>query len=395
MELQLEKTREEAGNEAVRSAITGVLHHMRSGRGRHRRGGRQLIVLLELARSQAAGAEEWYVVRLLQDSLDYAEERILQADFTDRYRLFQDGKRSPLYRDYVAGSTWIANEYSADATQEYLNEHPEATVHEVIMHFRSLSRDALFIDAPEDRPGRYRLLRGRAEMAEWMGRILMERLDVEDPVKAAKQIVMSPEAWAVLASDTNGQTLLKAAEMQRRSAGLAILREVAENPAASENDLQQALKNQYWIFGGRFIGEAAYRRLVPGDEINIPLIRGDGSLHVVELKRASNLHTPLVKRHRNAWVATAQVHDAVGQAVNYLVGLDENRHRIRREFGIEVRRASAAVLIGHPATQPEIPEEAINEALRTLNTHLSRVEVMTYKDLIDSAQRSLDGPSGL
>lgn len=85
-----------------------------------------------------------------------------------------------------------------------------------------------------------------------------------------------------------------------------------------------------------------------GDEVDIPLIRGDGALHVVELKRAASLRGPLVKEHRGAWVPTALVHDAVGQAVNYLVGLDENRQRLREELGIETRRASAMVLIGHP-----------------------------------------------
>lgn len=59
--------------------------------------------------------------------------------------------------------------------------------------------------------------------------------------------------------------------------------------------------------------------------------------------------------------------------------------------GIETRRASAIVLIGHPAAQPDVPEEAIYETIRTLNTHLARVEVLTYKELIDNAERSLGG----
>ncbi len=99
----------------------------------------------------------------------------------------------------------------------------------------------------------------------------------------------------------------------------------------------------------------------------------------------------LVKRYRNAWVPTAEVHDAVGQAINYLVALDEERHEIRSKFGIETRRASATVLIGHPGSQPDVPEEEIYDALRTMNSHTSRVEVLTYKDLIDSAERTLKG----
>ncbi|MEU2912459.1 Shedu anti-phage system protein SduA domain-containing protein [Streptomyces massasporeus] len=133
---------------------------------------------------------------------------------------------------------------------------------------------------------------------------------------------------------------------------------------------------------------------MPGDEVDILLIRGDGAPHIVELKRSMTLKGPLVKRHRDAWVPAAQVHEAVGQAVNYLTGLDENRERIRADFGIETRRASALVLVGHPALHPEVPEDEVNEALRTFNARLTRVEVLTYKELVDNAERSLasDGP---
>ena len=77
-----------------------------------------------------------------------------------------------------------------------------------------------------------------------------------------------------------------------------------------------------------------------------------------------SLAAPLVVRHGGSVVPAADVHRAVMQAVTYLVGLDENRHQIRAEFGIEARRASATVLIGHPALHPELSEDQINEALR-------------------------------
>ena len=362
---------------------------MRSGSGRRRRGGKVLVQILEDARQRAANASEWQVVRLVQDSLDYTEGRILQPDFTERYRLFQDGVRNERSKKFVGSILSINYEYIVDAGREYLSKHPDATVADLMAHFGALGEDARFLDAPDDRPGRYRLLRGRAEMAVWLERVLQERVDIEDAAEAAHRIVTSPEAIALLAADTQGQLVLRAAEWHRRSTGLASLREVVEDRNATEHDLQVALEGQHWIFGGGFVGEAARRRLVPGDEADIPLIRGDGALHVVELKRAMSLVGNLVKKHRGSWVPTAEVHNAVGQAVNYLVGLDENRLRIQEEFGIETRRASALVLIGHPAAQPSVPEALVNETLRTLNTHISRVEVLTYKELIENAERSL------
>ncbi|MFF7258827.1 Shedu anti-phage system protein SduA domain-containing protein [Streptomyces sp. NPDC008159] len=277
--------------------------------------------------------------------------------------------------------------------RDYLEKHPGASVAEFLDHFHAQGEDALFMEAPEDRPGRWVIPRGRAETALWLERILRDgRVDIEDPALAARDIAASPEALALLAADHKGRLVIQAAELRRRAAGLDELRTVVEDPNASERELQRALEGQHWIFGGRFVGEAAHRRLVPGDEVDIPLIRGDGALHIVELKRAMGLKHPLVVRHRDAWVPGAEVHKAVGQAVNYLVGLEEDRLRIREEFGIETRRAGALVLVGHPALHPEVPEEEITEALRTFNAHMSRVEVLTYKELLDNARRSLGGP---
>ncbi|MET7358248.1 Shedu anti-phage system protein SduA domain-containing protein [Streptomyces sp. NPDC005562] len=393
LEWQLRAVSESATDKGVLAAIATVVTHMHGGRSRKRRGGKELVRLLGLARETAATAGEWEAVRQLHDSIAYAEGRMLRQDFEERYRLFQDGARNEHHRDFLGRTMWATHHWMVSAAQEHLKNRPDATAAELVEHFRAQGEDARFLEAPEGRPGRYVIPRGMAETALWLERVLRDdRIDVEDPTEAARKIVTSPEALALLASDDEGQLLLRAAELRRRAADLEALRAVVEDPGASEHDLQRALQGQPWIFGGRYVDEAAQRRLVPGDEVDIPLIRGDGALHIVELKRAMSLEGPLVKRYRNAWVPTARVHDAVGQAVNYLTGLDEYRGSIREEFGIEVRRASALVLIGHPALQPGVPEQEVNDALRTFNSHTVRVEVLTYKELIDNAHRSLVGP---
>lgn len=378
----------------VCAAVTAVLQHMHSGRSRQRRGGRELVRLLEGARGVAAAVGEWQVVRLVQDAIEYAEGRILRPDFEDRYRLFGDGQRRESHTGFLGGTMKAMHQWLVDSGREFLADRPDAGIGEFLEHFRAQGEDAMFLQAPEDRPGRYVIPRGQAETMLWLERIIRgRRVDIEDAAAQARRIAASPEALALLAADDQGLLVLQAAELRRRAARLKELRTVVEDDTATEADLQRALEGQYWIFGGRFVGEAAQRRLVPGDELDIPLIRGDGALHVVELKRAMSLTSPLVKRHRNALVPAAQVNEAVGQAINYLTGLDENRECIRTELGIETRRASALVLVGHPALHPDVPEEEINEALRTFNSHIARVEVLTYKELLDNAERSLAGGS--
>ncbi|WP_199739453.1 Shedu anti-phage system protein SduA domain-containing protein [Streptomyces klenkii] len=397
LEKALGKARAATSKADAQEAIDAVQAYMDSGTTRKYRGGQQLLTLLADARRRSAEVDEWETVRILQDCLYYAQGQLLKPDFEEKYRLFQKGPRNRLDRDWLTTTIRSSNTFWAEIAREFLNGRPEATARELLAHVESVGLDVPFLEAPADRPTQYRIPKGRAERALWIQRVLRDRVYLEDDTErlgedageAARRIASSPEALAVLAADRDGQTLLWAAEWQRRSAALARLRKVAEDPTASEHDLQRALRGQYWIFGGRFIGEAEHRRLVPGNEVDIPLIRGDGALHVVELKQASRLKNGLVKRHRNGWVPSHEVNDAVGQVVHYLIGLDEHRERIREEFGYETRRATGVVLIGHPHAHPEIPEEVLNETLRVHNTHRNRVEVLTYKELVDNAERSL------
>ncbi|WP_416484784.1 hypothetical protein [Streptomyces sp. CL12] len=119
-------------------------------------------------------------------------------------------------------------------------------------------------------------------------------------------------------------------------------------------DLLRALRGNRWIFGGRYVGAAARRRRAPA----------------------------------------AAGREAVGQAVGHLAGLDENRARIGAESGIETRRAGALVLPGHPALHADVAEEEAAETLRTFGAHVTRVEVLTYKELLDNAERSLAAGGG-
>ncbi|MFE7113842.1 Shedu anti-phage system protein SduA domain-containing protein [Streptomyces sp. NPDC057654] len=389
LELHLGKIFSAATAETVKSAVTVALCHVQSGTGGRRRGGKRLAELLKQARFLAAKEEEWEIVRSVQDAIHYTEGRLLRPDYEEKYRLqyLDRGPRDELGLGSIARTVAITNEFWCQEAEKYLSEHPEAVLAEVLEHVRKLGQDAEFMQAPVEDPARYHISRGIAERALWTERVLRNRVEVTDPKEAIRRIMSSPEALSVLAGDEDGRTVLQAAELQRRDAHLRELRRVAEDATASEHALQRVLKGMYWVFGGRFIGEAQQRRLVPGDEVDIPLIRGDGSLHIVELKQAAAVK--LVKGHRGSWVPRREVNDALGQAINYLVGLDENRERIYAEFGLDTRRASALVLIGHPLSQPEVDEKEINDALRIYTSHLNRIEILTYKELIDNAERTL------
>ncbi|CAO5240585.1 Shedu anti-phage system protein SduA domain-containing protein [Frankia sp. AgKG'84/4] len=157
--------------------------------------------------------------------------------------------------------------------------------------------------------------------------------------------------------------------------------------ATSEADVQRAMEDAYWVFGGEFIGRAARRRLTALHEIDSPLLRPDGVLHLVELKRPS---APVLRfGSPQSAVVSAEVNEAVGQVMQCLNALDEQRDAIRSEFSVDTRRASATVIIGNALFQPRHQEQTHREALRVYNSYLSRIDVRTYDDVIDSAERSL------
>lgn len=116
-----------------------------------------------------------------------------------------------------------------------LREHPGASAAEALEHLRARREDTAFLRAPEDRPGRYVIPRGTAEISVWLERLLRSgRIEVEDPAREARRIAASPEALALLAADTDGRLLLRAVELRRRTESLKALRAVAEDPTATE-----------------------------------------------------------------------------------------------------------------------------------------------------------------
>ncbi|GLW91507.1 hypothetical protein [Actinokineospora globicatena] len=48
------------------------------------------------------------------------------------------------------------------------------------------------------------------------------------------------------------------------------------------------------------------------------------------------------------------------------------------------------MVVGHPDFQPDLTATEVHETLRVINSHLSRVEIITYQQLLDRAGRVLD-----
>jgi hypothetical protein len=227
-------------------------------------------------------------------------------------------------------------------------------------------------------------------------RLLENNPDAELHVLGELSARTSPALLAqVLQQTAAGQGGAELAVIERRRAMLDRLELLLSDPATTERDLHPILKREWWIFGGRFV--ASLRTdLITLDTHDLALLEADGSLHIIELK-GPNIPA-LVRKPREHWTVGSQVHWAAMQAANYIRGVDEEGGSIttliRNELNLDVdlRRVFATVVIGHPdyvTPDPTRGPRAIDQALRTYNAHISRVEVMTYEFLLSTARRSL------
>jgi hypothetical protein len=175
---------------------------------------------------------------------------------------------------------------------------------------------------------------------------------------------------------------------ERKRVEIGHLETAVWEPGTGELVFQEILERNPWMFGGQYVATGE-RTMVLGDQFDVPLVTADGSLHLVELKRADA--GPIIRKDHGNWIVGGPVHEAVSQTQNYLRGLDEDRHKIKSEFGIDPRRLHATVVIGHiDHAKSTIPIDAIYETLRTYNSHMTRIAVMTYDQLVTSARNSLE-----
>ncbi|MEU7001779.1 Shedu anti-phage system protein SduA domain-containing protein [Nonomuraea sp. NPDC046570] len=368
-----------AESEQVKSAVQDVLDHI----GYPYRGGKTMLDLIRFAIRQAEIGGDPGSASRLDDALGYATGRVLSPDLEDRYQLL-DGESS---RTLGALELAMSNTHLAISVlfEAFLEEHPEAGVVEAREYFRRLAKAS--IQVVEDREaGTYRVHRLEVDGQIWLAEALLRRTMYEPLTRPAPSVSELPPGSLAILSRADAESVLAGMQLCLRRRKLAEIRRVVEHPYSSERQIQGALTGAWWLFGGEYVGQSLRRRLTRGLELDIPLLRPDGVLHVVELKRAA---VKAIEGHRTSTIPSADVHKGVAQAQNYLKLLDENRDMVL-EHGVDTRRATAVLVIGHPDLQTRFSEAQINETLRVYNSHLSRIEVITYKQLLDAAERALD-----
>ncbi|QKW32990.1 DUF4263 domain-containing protein [Actinomadura sp. NAK00032] len=373
----VEAARELTENAAVRNRIEAVLRIMGSLGGTYGKG-KPLVNALEDVAQEAILHEDLVLAQRFQRFAAYARGEL----FLEILENYYDEEARQRSEEGLRRMAALGAERAVAALDVLCRDKRDATAVDARDLFRGIARSAdhLGIGAGE---GGIRLSSRQTRRLQQYGHMELVLRGLPGPTSAEAAQLMSD----VLA-DVDTGLLAQLLELRARQAGLAALRAAVDDPDSSENTLHACLKNQEWIFGGAYVTELARRQYTSDTILDIPLLRGDGSLHVVELKRA-NIKDLVIRRSGHLMLG-APPHHAVSQAQNYLRSMDENRQAILAHHGVDARRASATVVIGHPRyVIRNITSQEVAETLRTYNTHTARIEVITYETLLESATRML------
>ena len=194
-------------------------------------------------------------------------------------------------------------------------------------------------------------------------------------------------------------------EQRRQRLGIEKLRRAVLDPSSRVEDLFEILRDEWWAFGGRYVTTESEIGIPGLGVLDLPIRRYDNVLHIVKFCPA-NLPRLIVADGENVQVG-AEILEAVAQAMVLLRELDRRSSQISDVFRIDCHRAFITIIGGHPVhLEPAVQErmrkmsaeqsrgrgtspELLAEAIRTCNSHLSRIDVITYEDLLQNAEVAL------
>ena len=252
-----------------------------------------------------------------------------------------------------------------------------------------IERLRLFLSTQLERPGDYILIPKDSPALPFLRSLEQGGFGPTHLARLLQGMATREDFPKIMEMIQNPELVLAAAELQSHSRVLKNFRAAVLAKGQKEEAYQRILWDNWWILGGRYLQRLDRRQFTALDQLDMALLRLDGVMQIIELKKAE---VPgLARRHRNHIIVGGDVNEAVNQAANYLRAFDEQRDRILSDFNVDCRRAHATVIIGHPAhnAQDDLSVKEVREAIRTYDSHLARIEVMTYEDLIRGAELSV------
>ena len=151
-----------------------------------------------------------------------------------------------------------------------------------------------------------------------------------------------------------------------------------------EKDIQLWLYEHPWVFGPNYVEGSKEEINSKGDRIDFLLQRYDTYYDVIELKLPScplfvgekeDVPEQDISRKYNM---SADLKNAISQVIGYLETYEIDKANIKWKKGITIHKPKGIIVIGRT-------EEETRRALKSLNSYLHDIEILTYDDIVEIA----------
>lgn len=162
------------------------------------------------------------------------------------------------------------------------------------------------------------------------------------------------------------------------------LTDLVEDAASSENDIQKHLEENPWMFGSEYSELLDRRAWTRDDRLDFMLRRTvDNFLEVVEIKTPFKEPLLLHDKSHDSYYPSAKLSTVLGQVMRYIEEIERDRDSIRSKDRCDTLKIRARIIIGRDGSEEQ------QMALRNLNSHLHRIEVITFDQLLRISGRVL------
>jgi len=235
----------------------------------------------------------------------------------------------------------------------------------------------------------YILTSDDSDLVEVLSQIIerVEEIDNERPRKVLDEMI---EGIAALGDSLDGMDLsqevldtdaLRAESMiqQAKISNAVSQLESKIEDFESEDDFQNLFEKHTWFFSNQYI-EGVDRELLHGAEVDFALKSVNGYLDMIELKTPDSDVVKFDSSHDN-WVPRAGLTKAIVQLQNYIQESEQLQDYIENSQGVQVLKPRGTVVIGSDLTEEQ------RDGLRVIESHLTRVNLVTFTDLLERGRQ--------
>ncbi|HAL30017.1 MAG TPA: DUF4263 domain-containing protein [Coriobacteriia bacterium] len=184
-----------------------------------------------------------------------------------------------------------------------------------------------------------------------------------------------------------------ASRVIRQRRAHARLQDMIDSGETSEQGFQEHLASHPWMFGSEYSELLDRRKWTRDDNLDFMLRRTtDNYLEILEIKTPFSDALFIEDKSHDSYYPSAKLSPVIGQVIRYICEVERNRDSIISRDGHDPLKIRARVIVGRDGDAKH------QEALRNLNAHLHRIEILTFDQLARISSRALDmfeGTAGL